>query len=324
MYTACCDDSVFKKTLGRYNIPVTRSVIGTLQLNITKKCNQACIHCHVNAAPGRTEMMDKNTIDRILDLLSYDNNIHTVDITGGAPELNPEFRYLVEKINSMGKKIIDRCNLTVLLENGQEDTIEFLAQNLVHIIASMPCYTEENVNRQRGNDVYEKSISVLKALNLAGYGKAGSGLILDLVYNPGSGCLPGEQSMLEADYKQQLNSNYGIEFNNLLTMTNMPIMRFKEMLINEGMLESYTSLLEKSFNPQAASNVMCRELLSVAWNGNLYNCDFNQALNIPLKEKPQTIWDIADFNDIPSEISHGDHCFACTAGNGSSCCGALA
>ena len=324
MTTGTCSNSVFEKSLDRYNIPNTRYRIETLQLNITKKCNQSCSHCHVNAGPDRAEMMDRKTVDRILELLSGNPEIHTVDITGGAPELNPEFRYLVKELSSMKKKIIDRCNLTVLSEKGQDDTIEFLAQNRVRVVASMPCYLEENVDRQRGNNVYRKSISALQKLNLAGYGQEGNNLVLDLVYNPGSCVLPPEQGMLESDYKQQLKNSYNIVFNRLLTMTNMPIMKYKKVLLSEGNLESYLNLLVNNFNPQAASHIMCRELLSIAWDGTIYNCDFNQAIGISLKENPATVWDIADFNDITSEISFGDHCFGCTAGNGSSCSGAIA
>lgn len=312
----------FKKVLEQHNVPLTRNKVKVLQLNITKRCNQSCIHCHVDANPYRTETMDKKTIDRVLDMLSNNSDIHTIDITGGAPELNPNFRYLINELHFLNRKIIDRCNLTVIFEKGQEDTPEFLAKNQVQIIASLPCYLEENVDFQRGNNVYAKSIKAIKILNSLGYGKKDSGLILDLVYNPIGDNLPPEQASLELDYKLELKERFDIEFNQLLTITNMPVKRFASMLIKEGKYEAYYNQLLEKFNPQAASDIMCRELLSVGWNGKIYDCDFNQALDIPLKNQ-STIWNISDFKEAGSEIAFENHCFGCTAGNGSSCKGAL-
>lgn len=312
----------FAAMLQRHGASIRRDTITTLQVNIGKRCNQACHHCHVEAGPQRAENMEGATIDRILELLKEEPNITLVDITGGAPELNPHFRYFVEQIRSMGKDVIDRCNLTVLFEKGQEDTAEFLAAQRVQIVASLPCYLEDNVNAQRGKGVFGKSIAALERLNALGYGKPDSGLVLNLVYNPVGTHLPPEQKKLEAAYKEHLNKNFGLTFNNLFTITNMPIKRFAHMLERDGLAEYYMQLLIDSFNVQAAQEVMCKQLVSISWDGKLYDCDFNQMLEIPLNYKSRTIWDIPSFASLDQNIAFADHCFGCTAGAGSSCTGA--
>ena len=309
----------FSDKLKQHGIGTYRNTIEILQINITKKCNQSCIHCHVNAGPTQKEEMSLATIHRILDLLRRNKNIKTVDITGGAPELHPNFRYLISKLRELDVSIIDSCNLTVLLEHGQEGTTAFLAANRVAIVASLPCYTEENVTFQRGNEAYRKSMKVLKQLNDVGYGREGRGLTLHLVYNPLGDYLPGEQKQLEADYKKVLKSEHGIEFNHLYTITNMPINRYADQLKREGKLEGYRNLLRSSYNEKAADKIMCKKQVSVGWNGMLYDCDFNQALHIPILSDRNTIWDIDDFDEISKIIAYDTHCFGCTAGSGSSC-----
>ncbi|MEJ2229378.1 MAG: arsenosugar biosynthesis radical SAM protein ArsS [Alphaproteobacteria bacterium] len=309
--------------LERHNVTLKRENISTLQINIGKLCNQACHHCHVEAGPKRTEIMERSTVDRILALLQKDKDITLVDITGGAAELNPHFRDLVRAIRAMGKDVIDRCNLSVLFEKGQEDTAEFLATNKVQIVASLPCYLEDNVNAQRGKDVYRKSISALEKLNALGYGKPDTGLVLDLVYNPIGAHLPPAQAKLEADYREHLRNHFGVVFNHLFTITNMPIKRFAHMLERDGLTEQYMQLLIDSFNVQAAQAVMCIQMISVGWDGKLYDCDFNQMLEIPLNSQAKTIWDISSFSAIGRDIAFANHCFGCTAGAGSSCTGAL-
>lgn len=313
----------FRDMLEKNNLKLKRKEIETVQINVGKKCNQACSHCHVNGGPNREEIMDKKTMDRILELISKDENIKTIDITGGAPELNPDFRYLVSKLVSLDKVVLNRCNLTVLYEKGQEDTAEFLAEHKVQIMASLPCYLEENVDFQRGNNVFKKSISALKKLNALGYGKDNTSLILNLVFNPKGGTLPPPQTKLQEDYKKYLKENYDIKFNEILSITNMPINRFSETLKKEDKYRDYCGLLIDNFNPSTALNIMCRNLLSISWNGEIYDCDFNQALQISLKSKPLSIWDIESFKDVEKEIYFDNHCFACTAGSGSSCTGAL-
>ncbi|MEJ2116820.1 MAG: arsenosugar biosynthesis radical SAM protein ArsS, partial [Alphaproteobacteria bacterium] len=268
----------FAEMLERHNVMLKRENISTLQINIGKLCNQACHHCHVEAGPKRTEIMERSTVDRILELLQKDKDITLVDITGGAAELNPHFRDLVRAIRAMGKDVIDRCNLSVLFDKGQEDTAEFLATNKVQIVASLPCYLEDNVNAQRGKDVYRKSISALEKLNALGYGKPDTGLVLDLVYNPIGAHLPPAQAKLEADYREHLRNHFGVVFNHLFTITNMPIKRFAHMLERDGLTEQYMQLLIDSFNVQAAQAVMCIQMISVGWDGKLYDCDFNQML----------------------------------------------
>ncbi len=313
---------LFESVLSKHNIVLERGVFTTLQVNIGKLCNQQCLHCHVEAGPKRLENMERKTVDRLIELLSNDAQIETVDITGGAPELNPHFRYFVKSVRKMGKEVIDRCNLTVLSEKGQEGTAEFLAGEGVQVVASLPCYLKENVEAQRGHGSFALSIAGLQKLNGFGYGKEGSGLILNIVYNPVGVHLPPEQAALEADYRANLQK-YGIEFNHLFTITNMPIKRYAEALEKGASKREYLRLLIDNFNPQAATEVMCKTLLSVGWNGQLYDCDFNQMLEIQLNLRSLDIWEIERFKDVGSGISVADHCFGCTAGTGSSCSGAL-
>lgn len=314
----------FNETIKRQLVRITRRTLGTLQVNVGKLCNQACNHCHVDAGPKRTENMELRTVERILELLKKEPGIQTVDITGGAPELNPHFRLLVAEVRKMKKEVIDRCNITVLFEKGQEDTAVFLRDQGVQIVASLPCYTKANVDRQRGNGVFKKSIEGLRLLNHLGYGKPGSGLMLNLVYNPGGPDLPGSQQGLETDYKRELSAEFDLHFNHLFTITNMPIKRFLQALEREHKLEEYMQLLLDHFNPEAAMGVMCRELVSVGWDGLIHDCDFNQMLEIPVAGKRTTLWDIDSLSDLSrGAIAFDNHCYGCTAGAGSSCGGAL-
>ncbi|PIR37834.1 MAG: radical SAM protein [Alphaproteobacteria bacterium CG11_big_fil_rev_8_21_14_0_20_39_49] len=315
--------TTFETVLRENNIELKRESIKILQVNIGKRCNQACHHCHVESGPNRTENMEPETVERLLELLKKEPQIHTVDITGGAPELNPHFRYFVTEIRKMGKEVIDRCNLTVFFEPGQSDTPEFLAENNIQIVASLPCYKEDNVDAQRGKGVFGKSISALEKLNSIGYGKEGSGLILNLVYNPVGEHLPPAQDTLEEDYHAHLKDEFGIMFNHLFTITNMPIKRYAHMLERDGKMKDYMQLLIDNFNPQAAKGVMCTELVSIGWDGQIYDCDFNQMLEIQLNWQPLNIWDIERFSNIKPSIAVAGHCFGCTAGSGSSCGGAL-
>jgi radical SAM/Cys-rich protein len=303
--------------------PLRRSEVTTLQINMGKVCNQACHHCHVEAGPKRTESMSPEIADRIINLLIASPSIQTMDITGGAPELNPNFARLVLLSRSLGRHVIDRCNLTVFFEPGHNDLPEFLAGNKVEIIASLPCYIAENVDKQRGRGVFDKSIRALQLLNELGYGECGSGLILNLVYNPLGASLPPAQKKLEAEYKLQLKQQFGIGFNRLYTIANMPIKRFSEFLIRSGQQEEYMSLLVNHFNPATVENLMCRSLVSVGWDGKLYDCDFNQMKDIESPGK-QTIWSISSFCELSNrKIATGSHCFGCTAGAGSGCGGSL-
>jgi radical SAM/Cys-rich protein len=317
----------FDGALDRHGLgPLRRAATTTLQINVGKVCNQACHHCHVDAGPKRTESMSAETAARILDLLAESPGIAEVDITGGAPELNPSFRLLVETARRRGLEVIDRCNLTVLLEPGMEGTADFLAAHRVRITASLPCYSRANVDAQRGKGVFGRSIEGLRLLNRLGYGDGASGLILDLVYNPGGAFLPPPQDTLEADYRASLRQDFGIEFDNLLTITNLPISRFDRWLRRQGKRDEYMELLEASFNPDTIAALMCRSLVSVGWDGALYDCDFNQMLEMPLPERGRrpTIRDIDSFDLAGDLIATGPHCFGCTAGAGSSCGGSLA
>lgn len=315
----------FDATLTQHGLgTLTRIETTTLQINIGKLCNQACHHCHVEAGPKRTEIMPSHVANRCIKLLANSPRITTLDITGGAPELNPNFRDLVVHARSFGLEVIDRCNLTVLFEPGQQDLARFLAENKAQVTASLPCYTAENVEKQRGKGVFEKSIRALRLLNEFGYGKPGSGLTLNLVYNPLGAYLPPPESQLEADYKRELWDKFGIEFNRLFTITNMPIKRFAEYLVRNGKHEQYMSLLVNHFNPMTVGNLMCRSLVSVAWDGKLYDCDFNQMLEIGMPQL-RSIWDLHSFTGLAGRrIATGTHCFGCTAGTGSSCGGSLA
>jgi len=305
--------------------PIQRGKLDTLQVNLGYLCNQQCVHCHVNAGPKRTEIMKRDTIDDIIKYLEA-SKITTLDLTGGAPELNPHFRDLVITARNMGICVIDRCNLTILEEPGQEGLAEFLAVHEVEITASLPCYLEENVNRQRGKGVFAASIRGLQRLNTLGYGRVNTDLKLNLVYNPQGPVLPPSQQSLQQDYKEHLMKNYGVVFNELFTITNMPIKRFGSMLISKGQFDSYMSLLRSSYNESNLSAVMCRNLISVDWQGFVYDCDFNQMLRLPLRKgaKPRThIRDLinVDIEGLPVVVK--DHCYGCTAGQGSSCGGAL-
>ena len=304
---------------------IRRERLETLQVNLGYKCNQTCVHCHVNAGPTRTEEMDRETMHIVLRYLEA-SGVGTLDITGGAPELNPHFRELVVRASEFGAHVIDRCNLTVVEEAGQDDLADFLAGQGVEIVASLPCYTEELVDRQRGKGVYESSIRVLQRLNGLGYGAEGSGLALNLVYNPQGPSLPPEQAKLEADYKRVLGERFGIRFNRLYTLANMPIARFGSTLISKGQFNAYLKLLQESFHEENLAAVMCRSLISVDWQGYVYDCDFNQMLGLPLRIAGRSRVKLADLigRDLADNpIAVKDHCFGCTAGQGSSCGGAL-
>lgn len=315
----------FVENLALSQLELKRTPVEILQINIGRKCNLACLHCHVEAGPQRTENMTSATVDRILELLEGSKTIHTVDLTGGAPELNPHFQRLVVKARALGKQVIDRCNLTILFEPDQQDTAMFLKENHVHVVASLPCYSKKNVEQQRGRGVFDKSIEALLLLNSLGYGKINSGLKLDLVYNPGGAFLPPAQEKLENDYKAELKELFGVEFNQLFTITNMPIKRFLKDLERTGKLTEYMELLANSFNPKAAKGVMCRNLVSVSWNGDIFDCDFNQMLDLPLGANIKSIWDLESFDELQNQsIRFENHCYGCTAGAGSSCGGTLA
>lgn len=329
----------FATFLKHRNITIERETTTTLQMNVSLYCNQACNHCHVESSPHRKEAMSSNVVEKCFSVIDRSPSITTIDITGGAPELYSGFRDIVREAKRRNLNIIDRCNLTVLMEPGQEDLPEFLASHGVRIAASLPCYMEKNVNMQRGRDVYSRSIEGLKLLNRLGYGKEGSNLSLDLVYNPGGAFLPPNQADLEREYKIHLHQKFGIVFSKLLTMTNMPIKRFADMLYKANRLEEYMAVLVNGFNVLAVDGVMCRNTLSVGWDGTLYDCDFNQQLQLAISEHDdlapadylkipnhttgKTIFDINSANDVRNfDILFDNHCFGCTAGNGSSCGGA--
>lgn len=304
--------------------PIQRKSLSTLQVNLGYRCNQRCLHCHVNAGPTRTEMMDDENIALLPGVLKA-REIQLLDLTGGAPEMHPRFREVVTMARGLGVQVMDRCNLTILQEPGYEDMAEFLAANRVEVVASMPCYSPANVDQQRGEGVFDRSIQALQALNALGYGKPGSGLSLNLVYNPQGPSLPPPQAALEADYKRELRAHFGIEFNTLFTLTNMPIQRFGSTLISRGEFASYLQLLREAYQPGNLDGVMCRSLVSVDWRGYLYDCDFNQQLDLPL---PGAIGraHLRDLlrNDLAGRpIRTAEHCYGCTAGQGSSCGGAL-
>lgn len=296
-----------------------------MQVNVGKLCNLTCTHCHVNAGPKRKEIITRATIDRIIDWFSH-SEIPTIDLTGGAPEMIPDFRYFIERAKAVlpFRHIIDRCNLTILLEPGYEDLAEFLAEKKVELIASMPCYTPENVNAQRGEGVFEASIEALQLLNSLGYG-VDRELPLHLVYNPTGSFLPGPQAELEADYKRELHQHFGILFNNLYTITNLPIARFASCLRHDNRLEDYMQLLIENFNPATVSGLMCRNTISVSWTGEVFDCDFNQMLKLNWRKQDRALylWEIDPAEVNNRKILTGDHCFGCTAGAGSSCGGAL-
>ncbi|MGD8594776.1 MAG: arsenosugar biosynthesis radical SAM protein ArsS, partial [Gammaproteobacteria bacterium] len=297
----------------------------TLQVNLGYVCNQQCLHCHVNAGPKRTEIMNKDTIDQVLRFLRA-SDVSLLDLTGGAPELNINFRYLVEKTRALGIRVMDRCNLTIVNESGQEDLAEFLATHQVEITASLPCYLQENVDKQRGKGVFDGSLQGLRKLNDLGYGVEGSGLILNLVYNPVGPYLPPSQEELQADYKKHLGDAYGVQFNQLFTLTNMPIQRFGSTLVSKGQFDDYMQLLRDAYQESNLASVMCRNLISVDWQGCVFDCDFNQMLKLPamISSKPKThIADLIGEDLVGKPIVVMDHCYGCTAGQGSSCGGAL-
>lgn len=303
--------------------PLQRGELDTLQVNLGYRCNLSCAHCHVNAGPTRTELMADETIDLVLEAVGR-SGVACLDLTGGAPELNPGFRRLVREACGLGVKVIDRCNLTVLFESGQEDLAPFLAEHQVAIVASLPCYLESNVEQQRGKGVYGDSIRALDLLNRIGYGTGGE-LELNLVYNPVGPALPPPQGALEDDYRRELGQRFGIRFDRLLTIANMPINRFGAVLLAQGEFESYMGLLKDSYREANLETVMCRSLVSVDWQGYLYDCDFNQMLGIPLLARERRhLRDLLREPMVEGEaIATGDHCYGCTAGQGSSCGGAL-
>ncbi|MES9850698.1 MAG: arsenosugar biosynthesis radical SAM (seleno)protein ArsS [Candidatus Thiodiazotropha sp. L084R] len=304
---------------------IHRGRLETLQVNLGFRCNLSCVHCHVNAGPKRTEMMSRETIDNVLLFLER-QQLKRLDLTGGAPEMNPDFRYLVEQARAMNVDVIDRSNLVIMQEEGHEDLAEFLAVQGVEVVASLPCYLQENVDQQRGKGSYSQSIEALLKLNKLGYGEKGSGLMLNLVYNPLGPTLPPPQETLEADYRLQLKQRFGIQFNQLFTITNMPIQRFGSMLQSKGEFDTYLNLLRDAYKPENLKDVMCRTLLSVDWQGYLYDCDFNQMLKIHLKSGKNFQPHLRDLYDVDLNrlaIQVAEHCYGCTAGQGSSCGGAL-
>jgi radical SAM/Cys-rich protein len=315
----------FSARLAQHGISLRHTRTEVLQINVGKLCNLTCVHCHVNAGPKRKEIMTRDTVDRVIDWLAK-TDIPTVDLTGGAPEMIPDFRYFVRRLKQLtpARHIIDRCNLTILLEPGFEEYAPFLAEHQVEIVASMPCYSPENVNAQRGNGVFDASIKALQLLNSLGYG-IDPALPLHLVYNPNGAFLPGPQAELEADYKRELREHFGIVFNDLYTITNLPIARFASYLKNNDKLDEYMKLLMDNFNRATVEGLMCRNTINVSWRGEVFDCDFNQMLGMPWPNGsgPVKLWDLDPAQVKNREILTGDHCFGCTAGAGSSCGGAL-
>ncbi len=305
--------------------PIRRARLETLQVNVGYRCNQSCVHCHVNAGPKRTEEMERGTAETIARFMQA-ASVSTLDITGGAPELNENFRFLVEAARSLGARVIDRCNLTILSEPGFEDLDQFLAKHQVEVVASLPCYLEENVDRQRGKGVFDTSIRGLKKLNRLGYGDPESGLSLSLVYNPQTPSLPPPQPELEAAYKKELGDRYGVRFDRLLTLANMPVGRFGSTLVSKGQFQDYMALLRAAHRDENVPSVMCRTLVSVDWQGFVFDCDFNQMLDLPLRYNGTVRTHLSELlreNLEGSPIVVRDHCYGCTAGQGSSCSGAL-
>ena len=316
----------FDASLQTHGLDLRRESPDTLQINVGKLCNLTCSHCHVNAGPARKEIITRETIDRVIDWLET-TDIHTVDLTGGAPEMIPDFRYLVTRLRGLTvpRHIIDRCNLTILLSPEHDGLAEFLRDNQVEIIASMPCYTAENVNEQRGDGVFDDSIKALQLLNKIGYGREPN-IPLHLVYNPLGAKLPPSQSDLEADYKRELRAHFGIEFNSLFALANLPIARFASYLKNNGLYEDYMTLLVTAFNPATMDGLMCRRTINISWQGEVHDCDFNQMLDLPLggaNQKSRHLWDIDPQALRGQSIATGSHCYGCTAGSGSSCGGSL-
>ena len=323
----------FAARVAREASPMRRIAVEQLQINLGKLCNQTCTHCHVDAGPTKKrENMDAKTAARVVELSRDCRALRTVDLTGGAPEMNPSFCELVREFRGRGIRVIDRCNLTILQQPGYEWAAPFLAEHGVDVVASLPCYLEQNVDGQRGDGVFRQSIDALRRLNDLGYGDDSTRLRLDLVFNPTGPSLPPDQATLQADYKRELHARYGIRFNQLLTITNIPIKRYAMFLAKKQRLEQYMHLLEESFNADAAEAVMCRSMLSIAWDGAIYDCDFNQMIDLPASSsavgshstKPPTIWNTDSLHQFANRrIATADHCYGCTAGAGSSCSGAL-
>ncbi len=304
---------------------IQRKKLTTLQVNIGLKCNLQCQHCHVDAGPRRTEEMTKETCLQVLNLIEQEH-IQILDLTGGAPELNPNFRFLIKEARKLNCHVIDRCNLTVLFEPNQEDTAEFLAKNKVEIVASLPCYLAENVDKQRGKGTFDASIKALQLLNKLGYGKQGSGLILTLVFNPQDDSLPPPQAALEMDYRKKLSAELNLVFNRLITITNMPIKRFGSMLLSKNRFYTYLETLKTAYKNENLDAVMCKNLISIDWQGYIYDCDFNQMLEMPIKLDGNKATHISEIKATllkDKNIKTGEHCYGCTAGNGSSCGGSL-
>ncbi|HEU4344899.1 MAG TPA: arsenosugar biosynthesis radical SAM (seleno)protein ArsS [Candidatus Binatia bacterium] len=315
----------FAEKLRLNDTDLRRRAVDVLQVNMGRYCNLACIHCHVESGPTRTEMMSRETVDGVLRFLSG-TNIPTLDITGGAPELHPAFDYLVAAARQLGRRVMDRCNLTVIFEPGKQHLPEFFKQHAVELVCSLPCYSQENVDKQRGKGTFDASIRALQRLNELGYGEPDSGLVLNLVYNPVGPHLPPPQASLERDYKRILREQFGIAFNHLFCLTNMPITRYATHLKLRGEYDRYMELLETSFNAATLDQVMCRNLISIGWDGLVYDCDFNQMLGLPIRNSagnPLHIETLSLEQVKQREIVAGNHCYACTAGSGSSCGGAL-
>ncbi len=303
-----------------------RRSVDTVQANLGYRCNQSCQHCHVNAGPQRTEEMTAETVATLLAFIAANAEVQTLDLTGGAPELNPNFRDLVSAARARGLRVIDRCNLTILEEPGHDDLAAFLAAEQVEVVASLPCYLEENVDRQRGKGTFDASLRALRRLNALGYGAAESGLVLNLVFNPQGPTLPPPQETLTAAYREHLGRQFGIVFNQLFTLTNMPIQRFGSMLVSKGQFNAYLRLLRDAHRDENVEHVMCRHLLSVDWQGYVYDCDFNQQLGLPIASGRQPrlhLRDLATSDLRGRAIRVAEHCYGCTAGQGSSCGGAL-
>lgn len=315
----------FAEKLQRAGRSLSRRAVDTLQVNLGRYCNLACIHCHVESGPSRTEMMSRETIDAVLRFLAA-TKIPTLDITGGAPELHRDFDYLVESAHGLGRHVMDRCNLTVIFEPGKDYLSEFFKRHQVELICSLPCYSQENVDKQRGKGTFDLSIQALRRLNELGYGQADSNLVLNLVYNPVGPHLPPPQATLEQDYKRILGEQFGIVFHQLYCLTNMPITRYATHLKLRGEYDDYTEMLEYSFNTATLDQVMCRNLISIGWDGSIYDCDFNQMLDLRVRDRAGKALNIASLaldQIFDRPITIGDHCYACTAGCGSSCGGAL-
>jgi len=316
----------FQQKLEQSNLyPLKPFQVEIFQINIGKMCNQMCKHCHVDAGPDRKEIMTRETMQVCINVLAKNEQLKTVDITGGAPELNPNFEWFVEEISKLQRHIIVRCNLTIILANKKYNNLpQFYKKHHIEVVASLPFYSQDRTDRQRGNGVFEDSIKALQMLNEIGYGKRDSELQLNLVYNPAGAFLPPPQQSLEKEYKNSLNKTFGIEFNNLYVITNMPISRYLDYLLTSGNYESYMEKLVNAYNPVAASNVMCRNTISISWDGYLYDCDFNQMLELKVKCSSSHISDF-DINKLNKrDIITGQHCYGCTAGSGSSCGGAVA